>query len=564
MSMDGIAREIETGKRSVLRLFREFWFRVPSYQRPYVWKDEQIDELFEDIWFAVEHSRDKEYFLGSAVLQKTKITQGKVTFDCCDILDGQQRLTTLLLLMAVLRDTAIDPNLRETTGTAILQAENAYENRPERTRIEFEIRDEVSHFIDQFVKRPGATKESEQFRRASENGNASVANMANAVLCLKGHIEGLPADALARFATYLLQKVIFIYVATEELDDAFRLFTILNDRGMPLTTGDVLKSMSIGAVVEDDRKKSYAREWEEMEDYFGRDDFDRFLNHVRTILLKDKPRENLLKEWELIYSKGLLVRGRPTLDLLRSYREHYARLIELEDAGLPIPTANLIAVMKVGLATDWVPPLLRFYEKFRADGLHEFLVRLASKFAADWILRESPGTRLSNMYAVVRAIEKEAGAGAVVSNSDLFSYDRDELRTRLNGDVYHERYAKHLLLMVEYLLGSPNQVFPRFGRVSVEHVLPQNPPGDSPWHSAFSPDERKVWTHKLANLVLLSRNKNAALGNRSFEEKKKRYFQSSVEVFPAIGRVLQLPEWNPAVLEQIQKGNVDLLMKGFK
>src|SRR5439155_19849466 len=108
MSIDGIAREIETGKVSVLVLFREFWFRVPSYQRPYVWRDEQIDELCEDILFAVEHSPAKEYFLGSAVLQKTSSTRGRVTFACCDILDGQQRLTTLLLLMAVLRDTTTD------------------------------------------------------------------------------------------------------------------------------------------------------------------------------------------------------------------------------------------------------------------------------------------------------------------------------------------------------------------------------------------------------------------------------------------------------------------------
>jgi len=68
----------------------------------------------------------------------------------------------------------------------------------------------------------------------------------------------------------------------------------------------------------------------------------------------------------------------------------------------------------------------------------------------------------------------------------------------------------------------------------------------------------------LANLVLLSRNKNAALGNRSFDDKKNKYFQSSVEVFPAIGKVLQLAEWTPAVLEERQKEVVGLLIKGFK
>lgn len=563
--MDGIPREIETGKVSVLVLFRDFWFRVPSYQRPYVWGDEQIDELFEDISFAVEHSPAKEYFLGSAVLQKTPSTKGKVTFPCYDILDGQQRLTTLLLLMAVLRDTTKDPNLRDTAEKAILQTENTFENRPERTRVEYEIRDDVSQFIDQHAKPRAATNDDDFFSRAKEtSGNATVANMANAVLCLKEHLQALSADELARFATYLFQKVIFIYVATEELEDAFRLFTILNDRGMPLTTGDVLKSRNMGRVADPDAVKRYAKQWEAMEDHFGRDEFDRFLNHVRTILLKDKPREALLNEWELIYKKGLVAEGSPTLDMLRSYQEDYARLIELEDAKLPIPTANLIAIMNAGLATDWIPPLMRFCEKFHDVRLGDFLVRLESKYAADWILRESPGTRLSNTYSIIRAIETASTADAVVSKDDLFAYNRDELRTRLLGDVYHERYAKYLLLKVEYLMGSPNQRFPPFSRISVEHVLPQTPPDGSDWHKAFTAEQRKQWTHKLGNLVLLSRNKNSSQGNKTFDDKKANYFQSSIEVFPAIGKVLQEKEWTPKVLELRQKDVVDLLMKGFR
>ena len=88
-----------------------------------------------------------------------------------------------------------------------------------------------------------------------------------------------------------------IYVSTEDLEDAFRLFTILNDRGIPLCNSDILKSTNLGELKTDAEKESNAKMWEEAEGELG-DDFDRFLNHVRTILVKDMPRLSLLQEFE--------------------------------------------------------------------------------------------------------------------------------------------------------------------------------------------------------------------------------------------------------------------------
>ena len=88
-----------------------------------------------------------------------------------------------------------------------------------------------------------------------------------------------------------------IYVATEDLEDAFRLFMILNDRGIPLRNSDILKSTNLGALDNEVDKIKYAKIWEQAEGELG-DDFDRFLNHIRTILVKEKARLSLLKEFE--------------------------------------------------------------------------------------------------------------------------------------------------------------------------------------------------------------------------------------------------------------------------
>jgi hypothetical protein len=120
-------------------------------------------------------------------------------------------------------------------------------------------------------------------------------------------------DNLEEFAIFLLNKVLFIYVSTESTEDAFRLFTILNDRGMPLSHADILKSINIGEVPTEDLY-NYSIYWENLEEKHG-DKFDRFLSFARTILLKNRQTDNLLDEFEKnIYAKGILRKGKDTID----------------------------------------------------------------------------------------------------------------------------------------------------------------------------------------------------------------------------------------------------------
>ena len=97
------ASEIKSEKILLKDLFN-MWFRVPEYQRPYVWGNEEIHDLLDDLTFAAMNKPDAQYFLGSLVFQ-AKPADKRVgrNYDENDLLDGQQRLTTLLLLMAVLR-----------------------------------------------------------------------------------------------------------------------------------------------------------------------------------------------------------------------------------------------------------------------------------------------------------------------------------------------------------------------------------------------------------------------------------------------------------------------------
>ena len=274
----------------------------------------------------------------------------------------------------------------------------------------------------------------------------------------------------------------------------------------------------------------------------------------------------MLKEFEKVYDDGLLEKGEKTLQMVKTYRDHYASLIWFENESLDgdCRLRNLIAVMKADLSTDWIPPLMYFFDRFGKEQASVFLTRLESKFLADWVLQQSPTSRISAMNAILRAIEKAASAQGVIDNNDVFSYDRNQVRKAINGPIYGKSFGKYLMLRVEYHLMDRSQPFAAFNRISVEHVLPQRPKSDSKWLTDFTPNQKEFWTDRLANLVLLSRIKNSELGNREFADKKEKYFKSSVNVFPNVVRVMRYDDWTPAVLEERQTQLVDMLMDNFK
>lgn len=104
-------------------------------------------------------------------------------------------------------------------------------------------------------------------------------------------------------------------------------------------------------------------------------------------------------------------------------------------------------------------------------------------------------------------------------------------------------------------------------RVTVEHVSPQNPSAESEWLTWFPTlEERENYTHRLGNLVLLSRSKNSQAGNYDFKRKKEEYFTSKTGVanFALTTQVLMEKEWTYEVIEKRQKQLIDKLKEVWR
>ena len=527
------------------------WFCIPNYQRSYVWEKDQVSDLLDDIYEAYLKNKgikDKgEYFLGSLVL-KSNNTEDKTYVDY-DVLDGQQRLTTLFLIIAVIRDFNTD--CQKTASKFIYQEADIYENIPERSRIIFNIRDDVKKFIDKFVIPKNATLKIEELKNETQyTKNISIKNMANTIIFAHEYLKQKEIDDL--FA-YLCNNVMLIYVATENLDDAFKLFTVLNNRGIKLRNADILKADNLSFIPENSQNE-FAKKWEEVESYFG-EDFDKFLSHLQSILVKEKARLSLLDEFEKnIFTIGKIKKGEEFFNLVDNYKSNYEFLFDnIQDKKVK----NLLTLMRLGFESDiWIAPLLKYYDKFKDEGLYDFIKKLNNKFASDWISGLTPTDRIKNTNAIISKIDEVQSLENLLNNTVL-EVDVDELNVFFAGNVYGKRATRYVLLRLNYLYSDVDTILSFPDTISIEHILPQNPKEGSQWRNDFSEDERKEWTNKLGNLIILSRRKNSSQSNLDYEKKKQKYFKGNVN----LGRSAFIMSKSTWQLDDLQENHKDAVAK---
>lgn len=568
-----MATEIKCEKKVIREIFN-MWYCIPDYQRAYVWDTDQVRDLLDDTISAYRENKEAQYFLGSMVLKINEKSENNVSYTEYELLDGQQRITTVFLILACMRDMLTDyPQYQNSLAGFVYQAEDAILQQPERMRIIFNIRSDVRDFVNEHIKPLHGTCDDALLKEKmqAKDVNISIRNMANAMLVAHEFLEENKSDIIG-YLSYFLNKVLMIYVATEELQDAFQLFTVLNNRGVKLSSSDILKAENLKELSAADRT-SWATRWEEMETYFG-EDFDKFLSHIRTILVKKKQITTLLKEFdEFVYSNQeydrtqkkyvprtpILRRGRDTFELLYSYYHTYQEVFDTDHSVVTgdYEITNYLKLMETGFGADyWIAPVLDYYRKYRRRGFVAFLKALDRKLSADWITAATPTVRMENVNAILREIEASQDSAALLQ-SKTFTINKSDFERVINGDIYGRSFAKYLLLKLDLIYrGSSTPMIPQ-AIASIEHILPRNPSADSQWVKDFSAAEREEWTNKLGNLVLISRRKNTSQGNRDYVEKKEKYFEKNIEMFPNSIRIYQnYPEWK---LSDLKKNHSDVV-----
>ncbi len=536
----------------------DYLFEIPLYQRPYAWTTEQVDELLDDLLNAMDRDAQSPYFLGSVVLIKNEGDSRSA------VVDGQQRLTTLSMLFCVLRELAASDAQSELDGF-VREAGNSLRGTQDRFRLGLRARDrEFFHdnvqsrgVIAEFLKKDTATFSDSQRLIFT---NVSRLNQELSKL-------GEPRrDALVKF---VIQQCYLVVVTATDRDSAYRIFSVMNDRGLDLSPTDILKAETIGEIPEPDQDV-YGEKWENIEERIGRDGFRDLFAHIRMITLKTKLRRTLQADFQdnVLKNAG----GKNFIDnTLEPYASVYETLLEASYESTQDAEKVNDHLRHLGRLDnfDWIPPAMAFFLRHPND--RESLIRFTKdleRLAYGLFVRRANINDRINRYAeVLRDIERGNDLFEDNSPLQLKADEQDEIVKALNGQIYLQTAVvrRTLLERLDSLLADTGATYTRT-TITVEHVLPQNPRSDSEWMTWFPSQElRDTWTHRLANLVLLSRRKNASASNWDFGRKKTEYFQrGGVAPFALTAQVLNETDWTPKVLGRRQNELVDSLRKEWR
>jgi len=173
------------------------------------------------------------------------------------------------------------------------------------------------------------------------------------------------------------------------------------------------------------------------------------------------------------------------------------------------------------------------------------------------IMREPDSKRIARFGEVTKEIERSEDIFEEMSRLQLTVAEKAKIINVLDGPFYTELRSavsrKSVLLRLDSLLASGEAKY-EYPEISVEHVLPQKPQAGSEWLQWFpKQSQRDHWTHRIANLVLLSKRANSSANNYEFARKKTSYFvRTGVTTFALTVPVLECSSWTPELLEKRQ------------
>lgn len=553
-----MSETIEAKELDLSRIFsNDYRFEIPDYQRPYAWTTEQVDELLDDLDYAIGDGiniQDKApYFLGSIVIIK------KAKKRLAHIVDGQQRITTLTILLCALRELSSNQEFQEALTQCIREQSNVVLGIVGRFRLRVRKRDtaffqnniqEIGRLSD-FLKSPPVGMSDSQ-KRMYENAKY-----------LWTKLSQRSDERRNTLAQYIVQRCYLVVVSTSDQSSAYRIFSVLNDRGLDLSPTDILKADIIGGLDEHIRTE-YTEKWEDMEEELGRDSFRELFAHIRMIFMKSKMRGTLQQEFQdNVLSR---VQGREFIDdVLEPFADAYEVLTDASyrsEAGAE-DVNKLLRYLNELDNFDWIPPALTYLKRNPTDtvALCHFFTYLERLAYGLFILRANINQRIRRYAEILRAIEQEEDLFGAASPLQLSAEEKTKILEVLDGQIYsHLRVRRPLLLRLNSLLSDAGVRYD-YPTITIEHVLPQNPDKKSEWLKKFrDEDERAEWTGKLANLVLLSRRKNSSAQNYDFNKKKEAYFQrGGVATFALTTQVLNETEWTLEVLQRRQKNLIGAL-----
>lgn len=553
---------IEVNKQSVEVLLgsgKAKPFVIPEYQRPYAWTEEQAETLFEDLWeFTITSGgteRDDSYFLGSIVAYENKGEQ--------EIIDGQQRITSLFLLLRAIYTRLIASPKEERTAEA-----NNFIGKIEpaiwRTN---KLTGTVDYKNILLTSKVVNNEGNERLRKILETGIADEKatdnyskNYRHFQKLFDKHATENPL-MIYQFIYALLNQAILLPITTDTQDTALTIFSTLNDRGLPLSDADIFKA-KIYNQLDPDKKKEFIDRWKELDEQaVAANESIQQLFYYNMFYLRALERDYkttapgvrkyyAANKFERLYRSDLIDTLFTILNLWKVVNRREE--VENEPWSWNIKIKQSLDILSSYPNEYWKYPVVIYYICYRNETNFEtnfelFLNKLLMELLTKYLL-------IPTINAVRQDILK---LNVAIVSSDTPEFNFKEIDTRTieeNIQNPNRNVVRMLLKIIAY--EQQEELLPE--RWEIEHIFPQK------WQTNYFdevPDNIiKEQIEHIGNKLPIEKKLNITAGNGYFEKKKKEYLKSKIVVSKTMGET-EAAEWN---MESIMKRDVriaDIIMK---
>ena len=544
-----------------------YLLNIPIFQRPYSWGRDQAEQLLDDLLeasgIAFGGEADRDYFLGAVVLMDapgiaTSRLSPKMTQREFGVIDGQQRLVTLMTMLAILRDLEADPRTqaaRRVQGMLTAQQGSRF-RRTERFRLHLAGRERT--VFEENVLRPGSSMRPPDVALLS----LPEATLIDVRDRFRSALAEMPASARKALTDFVADRCYVVVIVGTDIDRSHQMFVVLNERGKKLQRNDILKSDILSRMTSADAGWA-GRTWDDIGAALG-EDFESFFGHLRAIFGYSR--------LPIVTGVRRIIRdagGAETFfkDVFLPCASAYALIRSNGDGILPGEMSRMLRYLNRLPDADWAPAAILALVRWKRDPARAaFLLAETERLAMlTRFLCAGSGKRARRFAEFIKVMRADA---VIDETHPVLQMSRDELRSiAFHLRDLHKRNPKVCRLLLMRLSDEMGDVALSADPdlYTIEHVLPQRPSGTSVWRQAVpSAELRSELVDCLGNLVLITQAENDRARNASWPEKKEIYGTTASAKTPllAITRdVLAEHDWRGPEIEDREQRLLGLIEK---
>lgn len=585
--MATLAQELESGPVTVADLLGDQrLFQVPLYQRHYVWSEEQLTALWKDIDELLDGSAEIR-FLGALVLQLHRASNARQPGHYY-VIDGQQRITTMFLLLAAIAYIAQEmgyTDLAETIGTSYLLITKKKAEHQPKISPAYPDRRQFNDVL-KYLDRPKARLEKTYGADEGKLGYAFLSlseGVERRVREIALEIEGgsrqagddvEPSDqpylhqALDYFLDLITELIEFIEITLDERHDPNEVFDRLNTAGQPLGVSDLVRN-DVFRRLQDDPENAdqiYHHDWLEFEESFGAGEagIDLHNNYYWPFAVATNPttsRARMFKDLQKRWDKKFvgLSGTEPATAIIGDLKQYVPSYLAIAADKRPggISEAAWTSVRQLSAAnlptTSYPFFIMLLSANLNGDCSDHDIIANCKIVESFMVRRALIGIEPTGLYAIFKDLwTKSEGVPELVrehitSRTIEFPSDERVLERSVDQAVYGGRIVRFVIGEYEKSLQAPSpDPLGDLPEITIDHVMPQDHSGD--WASDVSAEDHERLVHTWGNLVPLSNTSNSLKGNKGFSFAKKLLEKETK--FLSAREVLEQTTWTASKIEE--------------